>query len=104
MFFNNRKTVHVRAKKGYGGVAVLFRNWILDEYNISLVDKSMNGIIIVNLIHKETSYGILIVGCYLPPENSLYVKDAPHFYSHILSYMYQYYHCDAVYMCGDLNG
>ena len=102
-FFHNRKTLHVRAKKRYGGVAVLCWNWILDEHNVSLVDKSMDGIMIVNLIHKETSYHILIVGCYLPPENSLYGRDALHFYSHILSYMYQYHHCDAVYMCGDLN-
>ena len=63
----------------------------------------MDDIIIVNLIHQEVSYDIIIVGCYLPPQNSLYGRDALYFHSHMLSYMYQYYNCDAVYMCGDLN-
>ena len=102
LFFNNRTERHVNANKDYGGVAILFHNTVHNLYDISLVDKSYDGVIIVNLVHKVTAYNILMICGYLPPESSTWGRNAVGFYSHILSYMYQYTHCDAVYMCGDL--
>ena len=76
---------------------------VQDIYTMSVIDKSVDGIIIVKLVHKESKYSILLINCYLPPENSLYDRDAVGFFAHILSFIYQHCDCDLIQMCGDIN-
>ena len=102
-FFNNRKVTHNRAKKGYGGVAILFHNDFLKDFDIELIDKTIDGLIVVKVTKKESSYKFMLAGCYLPPEQSVWGRDAEGFYAHILHLIYQYSDVDAFYVCGDLN-
>ena len=103
MYFNNRKDTHIRAKKGYGGVAMLFHKDLLLSYNVKLIDKSIDGLIIVNITNKFSDHNVLLAGCYLPPEQSAWGRDASGFFAHLLHIIYQFTDADAFYICGDLN-
>ena len=102
-FFNNRKESNIRARKGYGGVAILFRSEVYKFYNVKLIDRSFDGIIAVELCNKVTHFSIIVIGCYLPPEQSVWGRDAVSFYTHLLNFVYEYSDVDALYICGDLN-
>ena len=102
-FFHNRSQTNVRARKGYGGVAILFKNDVYQYYDIELLDKSKDGLIAVKLTKKMTGYSFVIAGCYLPPEQSVWGRDAVGFYAHLLHLIHMYAELDAFYICGDLN-
>lgn len=102
-FFNNRKEANIRGRKGYGGVAMLFKNEMFDIFNVKLLDKTRDGVIVVRLEHKFTHYTVILIGCYLPPEQSTWGRDAVGFYAHLLNIIYNYSESDAIYICGDFN-
>ena len=102
-FFHNRQSNHIRARKSYGGVAILFDYDFMTNYHVELVDKSYDGLLLVKCEHKLSAHTIIIAGCYLPPEMSIWGRDATGFYSHLLQFVYQYQDVDAFYICGDLN-
>ena len=102
-FFHNRSETHINARKSYGGVAAIFKLDVYNEYDIDVVDKSVDGLMILRFTHKLTDYAFLLACCYLPPEQSVWGRDAVHFFSHILSHLYNYCDDDAFYLCGDLN-
>lgn len=103
MYFHNRKNTHVRAKKGFGGVAFLFKHSFLLYHTVNVIDKTIDGLIIVKVTRKCSDYCFIVAGCYLPPEQSVWGRDAVNFYAHILHIVYQYSDVDAFYICGDLN-
>ncbi len=104
-FMHNRVKRHVNAKRNYGGLAILIREEITRFYDITDIDKSIDGLYIIKLINRFTRYTILLIACYLPPERSPWGRDASNFYAHIVNYLYIHSNsCDAVYMCGDVNG
>ena len=102
-YMHSRCEQHVRARKSYGGLAILCKQKLFDDYDIEVVDKQRDGILILNLVKKHSGYSILFIGVYLPPENSPWGRDAVSFFAHILSYLYQFEDADAVYICGDIN-
>ena len=53
---------------------------VYNNYDISVVDRSRDGVIILKFVDKITEYSILLINCYLPPENSLYGRDAVGFF------------------------
>ena len=66
----NRRDIHRDAPKSSGGVGILIKQWVCDTYNISVIDKTVDGIIGVKFVHKETDSDFVVFSCYLPPENS----------------------------------
>ena len=102
-FPHNRSLTHVNARRNYGGVCVLVKNMLFNEYNVEVVDKSYDGILALTLLNKNTDYCVLLIAGYLPPERSPWGRDALSFYSHILTLLYQYEYCDNVILTGDLN-
>ena len=99
----NRMHVHKDAPKASGGVGFLIKDWLLQEYSFEVVDKSFDGILCIKLVSKSTDYSVLLITCYLPPENSVWGRDSQEFFSHVLSNIYINNDCDAVFLCGDLN-
>ena len=99
---NNRRK-HVNAVKGSGGVGILFKDHILETQEITYMDKSMEGIITMNLKDKHTDFEILIICGYLPPENSPHSRNSTDFFAYILTQLYMNYDADFVLVCGDFN-
>ena len=65
--------------------------------------KSLDGILCIKLTSKSTDYSLLLLTCYLPPENSVWGRNSQQFISHVLSYIYINNECTSVFVCGDFN-
>ena len=102
-FDHNRQAKHRDAPYTHGGVGILVKNQMCQDYVISVVDQSFDGILAIKFSHRISTYSFVVFSCYLPPENSLWC-DATNFYGHLISLIYSYEDSDALYVCGDFNG
>ena len=64
---NNRKILSHRALRGSGGVGILIRNSLADDYSISVLDTDAEGILWVQFIGVNHSEDFSLCVCYLPP-------------------------------------
>ena len=101
-YVHNRSNVHTRAKKGSGGVAILVKNGIMDVYDVTVMDREVDGILGLLFSRKQGSGSFIIFSCYLPPQESPW-SDATIFYSHLMYKMQEFYFISDVFICGDLN-
>ena len=102
-FNHNRLMRNIRAKKNYGGVCILVKNSLCNYYVLEIVDKSKDGILAIKFSHKYCEYSFLVIGLYLPPENSIWGRDAAGFFAHLLQLVYEHSDCDFVTLTGDIN-
>ena len=82
---HNRSSVHVRAPKGSGGTGILIKNYLFDIFYIEIIDKTFDGVIGIQLIEKISSYTLVILSCYVPPENSPYATNVNEIFAHLTS-------------------
>ena len=82
---------------------MFIKKYLLNCFEYSVVSSSLDGILGVILKSKHTDLQILIVSCYLPPEESVWGRDSNTFFSHLLSLIYLHSECDHVFICGDIN-
>ena len=88
-FGNNRKSLHVNAKVGSGGVGFLVRNDILDRFNVSVLDDEYEGILWLKLQStKSTNDCFCMCVCYLPPENSRRAVNVNEFFDTLITLIY----------------
>ena len=99
----NRSVIHNKAKKSSGGVGWLVRNPILNDFNVT-TDTSSEGIVCLKCEHKSESYCLYLIGCYLPPENSPWGREATQFFDQIETIIYNVTDANMVLVCGDFNG
>ena len=102
-FGHNRKEVHINAPTASGGVGILISDNIKNNYDISIIDKEYEGILALQITHKDTDFEILLISGYLPPENSPWGRNASGFFAHCLKLLYMYNNVDVVVLMGDLN-
>ena len=102
-FDNKRKSVHVDAPTASGGVGLLVKYAMAQNYNFHVVDKSYNDILAMKFIHKYTNFTFVVVSAYLPPETSPWGRDAFSFYNHLLQLLYNFCDVDGFFILGDLN-
>ena len=103
-FGNNRTKIHARARKGSGGVGVLVRNELLKCFRAEVVNKSVEGVIILQLQHMITDHSVAIIVTYVPPENSSRGRQSNVIFSHLVSQLYLLSEeCDTLIMGGDCN-
>ena len=100
---HNRTLRHVNAVKGSGGVGILVKNKLFDTFNITYINKSVDGILTLQLTDKYTDFSFLIINCYLPPENSPHSRNITDFFAHILTELYLFAEVDFIIVCGDFN-
>ena len=100
---NNRKRLHVNARCGSGGVGILIKNELLNEFEHKTIDIENEGILWVTLTHKIDRFCLVLCVCYLPPENSSRQEDVFSFYDKLLAGIYQYQSLGSVCIFGDLN-
>ena len=100
---HRRKSRNWASGRTFGGVCFFIRKTLFNTYNITDVDKSFDGIYALKFEHKQSGYSFIIINTYLPPENSIWGRDATRFYSHVLSIIYTMQDVNAIYMIGDVN-
>ena len=100
-FGHNRSEIHKNAPKASGGVWILIRNWIIECYNVCIIDKAYA--LGLKFTNQVTDSDFIMFACYLPPENSTRGRDAPSFFAHLLAQIYLYDECDAIFISGDFN-
>ncbi len=92
----------MRARKASGGVGVLVKNYLLEQFRINVTDRTMDRMIGVRLMHRELDFCLVVFSCHLPPEGSSRGRDSVAFFSHLRGRMYSL-DADIIYVCGDLN-
>ncbi len=100
---HNRLKIHVNAKRSSGGIGLFIKQGLYHIWNINVIDRSYEGILVVKFDKKNSSYSFIIICCYLPPENSTRGHDGATFYENLLQQIYIHYNVDAIYICGDFN-
>ena len=74
---------------------------MVDSYQ--LVDKQLDGLLAAKFVSKHTDFCFLLIGMYLPPEQSTWGRDALSFYAHLLKLVYEFSYCDNLVLAGDTN-
>ena len=69
-FGQNRKQLHVRAKKGSGGIGFLVKHYLFETFDIQICDNSYEGILWLQMVNKQTKNCIKLCVCYLVPDFS----------------------------------
>ena len=90
------------------------KNILFSHFDISVLDKSYDGILGISFISKETDYSIamfsIYFSIYLPPETSTWGggggaggRDATGFYAHLSGEIYMLSEYHSIILCGDMN-
>ena len=87
-FVYNRSILHVRAKKGSSGVAVLVNKNLIVNYDVQVIDKQFDGILGLYFHNKEIKYSFVVFSCYLPQQELVWA-DVTNFYAHLMSKLYE---------------
>ncbi|WAR27806.1 hypothetical protein MAR_013510, partial [Mya arenaria] len=99
----NRTEIHRNAPKASGGVGLLVKQSVVNEYDVATVDRVYDGIIAVSFTNKATGSDFIVFSCYLPPEGSTRGRDAQGFFAHLLTQIYAHANYDRMVVCSDFN-
>ena len=102
-FGKNRQSRHRLAPKTHGGVGILVRDDVFDDFSCDIHDRSVEGVIAIKLHHRRTDYALVVFACYLPPENSPWGRSPDDIFTHLTSQMYLLEDVDDIVICGDFN-
>ena len=69
---NNRTKKHFNASITHGGTCMLIKNSLLQEYTLTIMEKDIDRLVILRLEHKISKYCVIVCGCYIGPENSIW--------------------------------
>ena len=76
---------------------------MMDVYNESILDDTVEDILWVKLVDKVLSTCISICVCYLSPEGSSRQVDPYNYFDNLLSQIYIYQNAWPYIICGDFN-
>ena len=102
-FGNPRVYVNKKAPRVSGGMGFFIHEQMLSLYKVQQVAMDTDSMLILHLIHKQSDYSILLIGCYLAPENSVYGRNADSSFDNIMNVMYEYPDVNLTLLMGDLN-
>ena len=103
-WFSNSKTAkHKNAKRWSGGVGFLISDEITEDYNVSILNQTEEGILWLRFDKKDNSIYFCVCVCYLPPEGSSSQVNAQKFYDTLLGQYYKYKDIGVYFICGDFN-
>ncbi len=49
----------------FGGIRIFVKNVLFECYNISVIDRSIEGMQCLLLVHKISNFSVIIFNCYL---------------------------------------
>ena len=104
-FGHNRTTLHKRALRRSGGAGWLIKDSIINNYNVSVIDSSYEGILWLEVAAKNLPNTILMrmAVCFLPPGCSSRHVNAAEFLDTLLHQVYEYQHNGITMISGDFN-
>jgi len=102
-FGNNRKTLHVNARVGSGGVGFLVKDSCIDHYLVNILDDNHDDVLWLKFTDKITGSSFCTCVCYLPPSNSTRNVDVNEFYDTLLSNVYVFQNSGPLFIVGDFN-
>lgn len=82
---------------------MLVRNDLLKLFEVSILDRSYEGILWVSFKDKIPNTYFNVCTCYLPPHGSSRYVSAQEFYDQLLTNIYEYQHLRKFILCGDFN-
>jgi len=100
---NNRTSTHRNAVRGSGGVGVFVKSELLDEYDITPLDKSVEDILWIQLKCKSSNLSMCLAVCYLPPNESSRPIDQEMFFNNLLQQVYCNQNKGYTIILGDFN-
>ena len=100
----NRLHLHPRARIGSGGVGFLIRSFLLDLFNVTIVDASEESILWIQFTCKTSHAKFNACVCYLPPTGSTRSVDIHEYFDNLLGQVYRYQTGHPFFICGDFNG
>ncbi len=103
-FPHSRLSKHVKASINHGGVGLLVKDEILNDFEFCIVDKSLDGLLAAKFTHKHSEFDFVIFVCYVPPEGSPWSHNVSDFYGYLSSEIYSNFECDMIFVVGDMNG
>ena len=80
------KTIHAKAPKPSGGVVILVKQTLLIDFQVSVIDSTYDGILVLEVKHKLTQCNLVVFSIYLPPENSSAHINACTFFEHLSTF------------------
>ena len=84
---HNRPTKHVNARRESGvGLSVI--NELFNHFKVEIIDKSIDGILLLQFTHLVSEYTIAVVSCYLPPVSSPWGEDSISFFGLYKHFIY----------------
>ena len=98
-----RKMQHVKAPHAFAGVGILIHDRIYANYNVSIFDKSFDGILRIEMVNKHTDVRCIYFVCYLHSEGSPYSRDIDAFYAHLITQLYLANKADMIFLARDFN-
>ena len=75
----------------------MIKNEICDRFSVRIVDKTIDGVLGIELTEKLSGFVAVIYACYLPPENSVWGYGSTNIFAHILSELYLNANADFVF-------
>ena len=103
-FGKNRSTNHVNANRGSGGVGILIKEHLLDWFDVSILDNSIDDMMWIKLKCKlYVLSAICLCVCYLPPVNSSRQVCPVEYFDKLLDCVYSYQTEGQIVLCGDFN-
>ena len=101
---SNRTSQHVNAPKGSGGIGLFLNNKLLDVFHVTILNKEVDGLLILKCTHKLYDYALAVASCYLSPENSPWGRNADEYFGNVVNFIYSSYNeIDCFILCGDFN-
>ena len=79
------------------------RKDLLNLFEVSILDRSYEGILWVSFKDKVSNICFNVCTCYLPPHGSSRYVSAQEFYDQLLTNIYEYQHLGKFILCGDFN-
>ena len=94
--------LHRRANKGSGRVGFFIWNTILETNEVTILDKSIEGILWIKVSARNYDFVSHFCVCYLPPEGSTRtgITHVSDFFECLLTQIYMYRDCAAYNICG----
>ena len=99
----NRKNQLKSSKCGSGDVGIFIKNTLLNKWHFREIDSSVDGLFVRTLYNETTDSKIVLVPCYIPPEDSAWSMDCEYVYNHLTSVLFSLEDVAITILGGDVN-
>ena len=95
---------HINATGGSGGVAFLIKSVLYEDYYVTCIEQSLDGILQLRLVNKHSDMEANIIGVYIPPDTGAHAEDDDRAFQLLVDMCYELSESsDFTMICGDMN-